>query len=53
MNTAAMTTVSTAEAMGHLVGLGNSRVLENAGEKFKEGMSTKKTGPVAHAGSRE
>lgn len=52
-DTAQISIVAAAEAAGHLVGKGNTRVMETAHEKFREGVSTKREQAVAHSASRE
>lgn len=53
VDTAQIGIVAAAEVAGHLVGKGNTRVMETAHEKFKEGVSTKREQAVAHSASRE
>ncbi|KAF8430404.1 hypothetical protein EV426DRAFT_581474 [Tirmania nivea] len=53
IDTAQIGVVAAAEAAGHLVGKANTRVMETANEKFKEGISTKREQAIAHSASRD
>lgn len=53
IDTAQIGLVAAAEATGHLLGKANTRVMETANEKFREGVSTKREQAVAHAASRD
>jgi len=53
VDTAQIGMIAAAEATGHLLGKGNTRVMETANEKFREGISTKREQAVAHSASRD
>jgi len=53
IDTAQIGLVAAAEATGHLLGKANTRVMETANEKFREGVSTKREQAVAHSASRD